>query len=157
MNKVAKRLLVFFIGLPIVIAIVSLDYYNHIALNIVAVVASALAANEFYNMASNRFKLFPKTAVIIFTTALPFIAYNFVLLELDLSYLTWILVFDIFAFMGSESLLGQSFENSLEKIAVTILIIFYCGFMITFIPRMCSIKEDATIFIYLFCIRYMPQ
>ena len=70
MNKVAKRLLVFFIGLPIVIAIVSLYYYNHIALNIVVVLASALAANEFYNMASKRFNLFPKTAVIIFT-ALP--------------------------------------------------------------------------------------
>ncbi|MBO4533089.1 MAG: phosphatidate cytidylyltransferase [Treponema sp.] len=152
MNKVAKRLLVFFIGLPLVIAIVSLHYYNHIALNIVATVVSALAANEFYNMARNRFQMFPKTAVIIFTTALPFIAYNFVLLDMDLSYLTWVLVFDIFAFMGAESLCGQSFENSLEKIAVTILIIFYCGFMITFIPRMCSIKEDSTIFIYLFFI-----
>ncbi len=152
MNKVAKRLLVFFIGLPLVIAIVSLHYYNHIALNIIAVVVSALSANEFYNMARKRFEMFPKTAVIIFTTALPFIAYNFVLLEMDLSYLTWILVFDIFAFMGAESLCGKTFEKSLEKIAVTVLIIFYCGFMITFIPRMCSIKEDSTIFIYLFFI-----
>ena len=65
MNKVAKRLLVFFIGVPIVIGIVSLYFYNFIALNIVVVSASALAANEFYNMAKLKFKLFPKTAVII--------------------------------------------------------------------------------------------
>ncbi len=152
MNKVAKRLLVFFIGLPIVIAIVSLYYYNHIALNIVVVLASALAANEFYNMASKRFKLFPKTAVIIFTAAFPFLAYNFILLDLDLSFLTWILVFDIFAFLGAESLCAKTFEHSLEKIAVTVLIIFYCGFMLTFVSRLSSIKEDSTIFIYLYFI-----
>ena len=152
MNKVAKRLLVFFIGLPIVIAIVSLYYYNHIALNILVVLASALGANEFYNMASKRFKLFPKTAVIIFTAALPFLAYNFILLDIDLSFLTWILVFDIFAFMGAESLCAKSFEHSIEKIAITVLIIFYCGFMLTFVSRLSSIKEDATIFIYLYFI-----
>ena len=152
MTKVAQRLLVFFIGLPIIIGIVSLHYYNHIALNIIVVVVSALSANEFYNMASKRFELFPKTTTIIFTAALPFIAYNFVLTDVDLSYLTWILVFAIFAFMCAESLCGKSFEKSLEKIAVTILIIFYCGFMLTFISRMCSIKEDSTIFIYLFFI-----
>lgn len=152
MTKVAQRLLVFFIGLPIIIGIVSLHYYNHIALNIIVVVVSALSANEFYNMASKRFELFPKTTTIIFTAALPFIAYNFVLTDVDLSYLTWILVFAIFAFMCAESLCRKSFEKSLEKIAVTILIIFYCGFMLTFISRMCSIKEDSTIFIYLFFI-----
>ena len=44
MNKVTKRLLVFFIGVPLVIGIVSLYFYNHIALNILAVVASAFGA-----------------------------------------------------------------------------------------------------------------
>ena len=66
MNKVTKRLLVFFIGVPIVIGIVALYFYNHIALNILAVVASAFGANEMYNMASNKVKMFPKTLVIIF-------------------------------------------------------------------------------------------
>ena len=115
MNKVAKRLLVFFIGVPLVIGVVSLFYYNYIALNILTVVASAFGANEFYNMASKKVKLFPKTLVIILTAALPFLAYNFILLELDLSNLSWFLVIEIFIFMGAEALFSKSFENSLLK------------------------------------------
>ena len=150
MNKVAKRLLVFFIGIPIVIGLVTLNYYNFIALNIFVVVASALAASEFYNMAKLKFKLFPKTAIIIFTAALPYLAYNFILIDMDFAHLIWILAIEIFIFMGTESLIAKDFENSLSKIAVTTLIIFYCGYMITFITRLTSIKENATVFIYLY-------
>ena len=100
MNKVAKRLLVFFIGLPIIIGITTLDYYNHIALNIVAIFASAFAAHEFYNMAKLKFKMFPKTLVIIFTCALPFLAYNSILVDMDFSNLAWFLVLEIFFFMA---------------------------------------------------------
>lgn len=152
MNKVAKRLLVFFIGVPIVIAIVSLYYYNYIALNIVVVSASALAANEFYNMAKLKFKLFPKTAVIILTAALPFLAYNFILTDMDFANLIWFLVIEIFTFMAAESILAKSFDFSLEKIAVTVLIIFYCGYMPTFITRLTALKENATVLIYLYFI-----
>ena len=152
MNKVASRLLVFFIGIPLVIGIVCLNYYNHIALNILAVVASAFAANELHNMAGNKVKLFPKTLVIIFTAALPFLSYNFILLDIDLSILTWFLFFEIFFFMGFEALFSKSFEDSLVKISLTTLIIFYCGFMITFVTRLTSIKEYATIYISLYFI-----
>lgn len=152
MNKVTKRLLVFFIGVPIVIGIVALYFYNHIALNILAVVASAFGANEMYNMASNKVKMFPKTLVIIFTAALPFLGYNFILLDLDLSNLTWIMFFEIFFFMGIEALFSKSFEDSIVKISLTFLTIFYSGFMITFVTRLTSIKEYATIFICLYFI-----
>ena len=152
MNKVAKRLLVFFIGLPLVIAVTTLSYYNHIVLNIVAIFCSAFAAHEFYNMAKPKYKMFPKTTVIIFTAALPFLAYNFILIEMDFSNLAWFLVIEIFAFMGAESIFSKSFEDSITKIAITILILFYCGFMITFIIRMTAIKENASIFLYLYFI-----
>ena len=152
MNKVAQRLLVFFIGVPLIIGIVTLSYYNHIALNMLAVFCSAFAAHEFYNMAKLKTKMFPKTAVIILTAALPFIAYNSILIDMDFSNLSWFLVLEIFLFMGAESILAKDFTDSVGKIAVTILILFYCGFMITFITRMTAIKENATIFLYLYFI-----
>ncbi len=152
MNKVAQRLLVFFIGLPLVIAVTTLSYYNHIALNMIAIFSSAFAAHEFYNMAKLKYKMFPKTAVIIFTAALPFIAYNSILIDMDFSKLSWFLVLEIFAFMGAESIISKDFEESVVKIAITILILFYCGFMITFIIRMTAIKENASIFLYLYFI-----
>lgn len=152
MNKVAKRLLVFFIGLPIVIGLVTLYQFNYIAFNIVVVVASAFAANEFYNMAKLKFQLFPKTAIIIFSALLPFLAYNFILIEMDFARLTWVLVLEIFLFMGAESVLSKDFENSLSKIAVTSLIIFYCGYMMTFLTRLTALKENATVFLILYFI-----
>ena len=152
MNKVAKRLLVFFIGIPIIIGITTLDYYNHIALNILAIFASAFAAHEFYNMAKLKFKMFPKTIVIILTALLPFLAYNSILIDMDFSNLSWFLVLEIFLFMGAESLITKDFEQSVVKIAITVLILFYCGFMITFITRMTAIKENASIFLYLYFI-----
>ena len=152
MNKVAQRLLVFFIGVPAVIAIVSLSQFNYIALNIIVTVASAFAANEFYNMAKNKYKLFPKTAIIIFTALQPFFAYNFILIDMDFANLIWIMVLEIFLFMGAESLFSKNFDFSLEKISTTLLIMFYCGYMMTFLTRLTSLKENATIFIYLYFI-----
>ena len=46
MSKVIQRLLVFFLGIPIVIALVWLPYYNHIAMHILGFIASVLAARE---------------------------------------------------------------------------------------------------------------
>lgn len=152
MNKVAQRLLVFFIGLPLVIAIVTLSYYNHIAMNMITIFCSAYAAHEFYNMAKLKFKLFPKTAVIILTAALPFLSYNFILIDMDFTNLSWFLVLEIFLFMGAESIVSKDFTESVGKIAVTILILFYCGYMMAFIIRMTAIKENATIFLYLYFI-----
>ena len=78
--------------------------------------------------------------------------YNFILLDLDLSNLTWIMFFEIFLFMGIEALFSKSFEDSIIKISLTFLTIFYSGFMITFVTRLTSIKEYATIFISLYFI-----
>lgn len=152
MNKILKRLLVFFIGVPLVILIVSLSYLNHIAMNILGIAAAAIAANEFYNMASLKVKLFPRAAIIIATALLPLITYFSILFNVDLSYLIWFLILELFAFMGIESLVADNFEDSVIKIGITFLILFYCGFMLTFITRMTSIPEHATIFLYLYFI-----
>ena len=152
MNKIAKRLLVFFIGVPLIIGVVTLSYYNHIALNILAIFCSAFAAHEFYNMAKLKYKMFPKTAVIIFTAALPFLAYNSILIDMDFSNLSWFLVLEIFTFMGAESIISKDFSESVIKIAITVLILFYCGYMITFIIHLTAIKENASIFLYLYFI-----
>ena len=52
MNKTGKRLLTFFIGMPIVLAIVFFDYMNHLALQIIIGIFALIAGNEFYNMFS---------------------------------------------------------------------------------------------------------
>ena len=151
MNKVAKRLLTFFIGLPIVLGIVFCDYLYHLPLQIVAGVFSVLGANEFYKMASTKSKLFARELILIGTALLPFSCYIFILSGLSLDISPWLFIIITVFLMSIECLFSKSFENSLSKIAYSFLIVFYCGFLMTFISRM-TILPDSKYVISLFLI-----
>ena len=151
MNKVAKRLLTFFIGTPIILLIVFCDYLNHLPLQIVLGIFSVLGANEFYTMISKRNKLFTKEIVLIATVLLPFACYIFILSNLPLDITPWLFIAIIILLMGFESFTAKTFENSLSKLAYSTLTIFYCGFLITFISRM-TLFPNAKYIISLFLI-----
>jgi phosphatidate cytidylyltransferase len=67
MKKLIQRLLVFFIGVPLVIVIVvGLPQKNHLAVNIITILLSALGALEFSVMLKRKsFRLHPAKAVIL--------------------------------------------------------------------------------------------
>jgi len=151
MNKVAKRLLTFFIGVPIIIGIVYCDYLNHLFLQLLLGVFSVLAANEFYDMLSRKNKLFTKEIILISTALLPFACYTFILANLSLDITPWLFITISIILMGFECFTSKSFENSVSKIAYSILTLFYCGFLITFISRM-TILPNSKYIITLFLI-----
>ena len=151
MNKVAKRLLTFFIGVPLVISVVYFDYLNHLVLQLVLGVFAVLGANEFYDMASKKHKLFTKEIVLISTALLPFTCYTFILSDLSLDITPWIFITIAILLMGYECFTAKTFETSLSKIAYTLLTVFYCGFLITFISRM-TILPNSKYIISLFLI-----
>ena len=145
MNKVAKRLLTFFIGVPLVIAIVYFDYLNHLVLQLVVGVFAVLGANEFYDMASKKNKLFTKEIVLIATALLPFTCYTFILSDLSLDITPWLYITISILLMGYECFTAKTFEFSLSKISYTLLTVFYCGFLITFISRMTILPHSKYI------------
>ncbi len=150
MNKVVKRLLTFFIGIPIVLAIVFCDYLNHLPLQIALGVFSVLGANEFYNMLTKKgCALFTREIVLIGTALLPFSCYIFILSGLSLDITPWLYISIIILFMGFECFTAKSFENSLSKIAYSALTIFYTGFLLSFISRM-TLLPDSKYIISLF-------
>lgn len=151
MNKVAKRLMTFFIGVPLVIAIVYFDYLNHLVLQLVVGVFAVLGANEFYDMASKKNKLFTKEIVLIATALLPFTCYTFILSDLSLDITPWLYITISILLMGYECFTAKTFEFSLSKISYTLLTVFYCGFLITFISRM-TILPNSKYIISLFLI-----
>ena len=151
MSKTIKRLLTFFIGIPLVILIVFCDYLNHLPLQIVIGIFAVLGANEFYNMASKKHKLFTKELVLIATALIPLGSYTFILADLSLDITPWLFIAICIIFMGIECFYAKSFENSLPKIAYTLLTVFYCGFLITFISRM-TILPDSKYTVTLFLI-----
>ena len=151
MSKVAKRLLTFFIGLPILTAIVFCDYLYHLPLQIVLGVFAVLGANEFIKMASKKSKLFRNELILISTALLPLICYTFILSGLSLDIAPWLFIAISIILMGIECFITKDFEDSLSKIAYSFLIIFYCGFLMTFISRM-TILPDSKFIIILYLI-----
>ncbi len=150
MNKVVKRLLTFFIGIPIVLAIVFCDYLNHLPLQIALGIFSVLGANEFFNMLSKKgCTLFTREIVLIGTALLPFSCYIFILSGLSLDITPWLFITIVILFMGFECFTAKTFEDSLPKIAYSTLTIFYTGFLLTFISRM-TLLPDSKFIISLF-------
>ena len=145
MNKVAKRLFTFFFGVPIVIGIVFCDYLNHLPLQIILGIFSVLGANEFYNMLEPKASLFTKEVVLIATAILPFTCYTFILSNLSLDIAPWLFISISIIFMGFECFSAKTFEKSVSKIAYTQLIIFYCGFLLTFVSRMTILPNSKHI------------
>lgn len=150
MNKVVKRLLTFFIGIPIVLAIVFCDYLNHLPLQITLGIFAVLGANEFYNMLIKKgCVLFTREIVLIGTALLPFSCYIFILSGLSLDITPWLYITIVILFMGFECFTAKTFENSVSKIAYSGLTIFYTGFLLTFISRM-TLLPDSKFVISLF-------
>lgn len=151
MSKLAKRLLVFFIGLPLVLLIVFFNYLYHLPLQIVLGVFSVIGANEFYTMLSKKDKLFSRSVILIGTALFQFLSYIFILCNLSQEISLWLLVFEVIMLMGIECFTAKTFENSLNKISKSVLIIFYCGFLVTFISRM-TLLENSVYYLALFFI-----
>lgn len=139
MSKVATRLLTFFIGLPIMLGLCFLSYMNHIVLAAIGVAACAIASCEMYNMLSNKVKLFNKVLLVIFSSLLPASIYIFNLFGIDVNIVTWILCFEVIILMGIECFTAKTFEESAIRISASTLLLFYCGFMTSFILRLLTI------------------
>lgn len=151
MNKIVKRLLTFFIGVPLVLFLVWFDYKSHLVLHLTFTVFTFFAANELYNMLSKKVSLFPKWLLVFFTPLLPLVSYIFVLLGLSIEITQWILVFELIILMGIEAFASKSFEFSVEKISRSFFLIAYGGFLMTFLSRM-TVLENSKYLIALFLI-----
>lgn len=151
MKKVYSRLLTFFIGIPLVLFIVFFNPLKHLPLHIALSIFSVIGANELYMMISKNNKLFPKEIILIATGLLTYISYALILFGISIEVTPWIYVVEIVIFMAIEAFSAKTFEISLEKIAYSAFIIFYCGFLMTFISRM-TLIENSQFIISLFLI-----
>lgn len=150
MSKLTQRLLVFFIGVPACLLFVYFDFLYHLPLNVLIVTASVIAANEFYNMCKQKSSMFPRALLLIFAGILPLFTYLFALFNIDVNLVLWVLAAEIIVLLAIETISQQTFENSLPKISYAVLLLFYTGYMPTFISRISFIKNYSRYFFSLF-------
>lgn len=150
MNKVASRLLIFFIGIPIVIAFIVAPFCNHILLHILVCVISALGASELYDIFSAKYKLLNKKLIIAESIFIPIVAALYAILpSLGINFysgqeiITFAYIITILISFTVEVFSSKEFEESNARLASSIFIITYTGFLLTFISRMTTWTLDG--------------
>lgn len=152
MSKVVQRLLTFFIGIPLILAIIMIEAYNHIAMNLVIFVFALLGSLELHSMLSKQSKMFPKWILSIFVVLLLILSYVFNLVGIDMILTIWVLIFEIIILMAIECFSQKTFEDSVKKLSFASLILFYTGFMPTLISYITFIPSNSTYYVALFFI-----
>jgi phosphatidate cytidylyltransferase len=151
MSTTVKRILTFIIGVPAVLIFVFLNLYNHLPLNLLIIFFSILGTIEFHNMVSSKIQMFPKWLIVIFTALIPIINYIFSLTSISQDASVFIFVIEVVILMAIEALSKKTFESSFTKLASSFLIIFYCGFIFTYLQRF-TVFENSIYIISLFLI-----
>jgi phosphatidate cytidylyltransferase len=138
MNKIIERLLMFAVGLPLVICVILVfPQKNHLAVNTIVIILSALGALEFCRMIS-RGKSSLSIIEVLLLGALPAIGttltvsfglQSFWPTLLFLIGAAWLLVSCVF-------LKEDAFPQAVEKIASGFSIMVYPGFFMMWIIRM---------------------
>ena len=82
MSKLVQRLLIFFIGIPAVLAIVLFDKFNHILLHITLLVVISIALGGLYKILKKKGKLPPKIFLLVLSILHVLISYFFILFKL---------------------------------------------------------------------------
>lgn len=149
MSKVAQRLIIFFVGVPLVVALIMFDFQHHLALNVVMTWFFLTAACELWNMFSNKFQLVPKWLIAALTALIPVSAYLSNLFALKNGYIELVFICGVLLILAAEVFTAKTFEASNGKLITGAFILLYCGYMPTYLARMCWL-EQPTLKIILF-------
>ena len=102
MSSTVKRLLTFFIGIPLVLTLAFIPLYNHLFLNVLILAFIFVSACEFYNICSKQADLPPKALVVAVALIIPIATYVFSLFGINQDFVLWILIIEVIFFMGAE-------------------------------------------------------
>ncbi len=149
MRKVFQRLLVFFIGLPIVIGLVFFDQFHHLALHILILGVTFLASGELFNLLSKKFALQKKSLVLSMSCIPPVIGTFCAIFNLHTTFIDYGFLAAVMICMGIEALTIKIFTDSVSRLLTSSFIILYTGFFITFVSRM-TLLQYSQVYISLF-------
>jgi phosphatidate cytidylyltransferase len=146
-KKLIQRLLVFFIGLPaIVVLIVFLPSYNHLALNILITLASSLGAVEFARMLKAKgFPVYiPETAILgslsplAMTFIVSFDTNSQITQSLFIIGASWLLVSEIFYHKAD-------FSRVVSRLAAGFSVMIYPGLLLGWIITMSTLEHSTVV------------
>lgn len=144
MSKTISRLLVFFIGVPVLLGLIICPWHNHLPLHLTICVAAALGACELWNIFAKDHKLLSKKFIVGCVIVICVVATLSAILP-DLTgitipggqeVVTFVYILTILSILFWEAFHEKEFKDSIDRIVSSVFIITYVGFLLTFISRM---------------------
>jgi len=139
MKKLIERLLLFFVGLPLILAsVIFLPWQHYLVLQIELLVFTVVAILEMRTILSHRLTVHSVPLAIALGLMIPLAAFSYAVLGMPFRLITFsiaiafVTVFALELFMTAS---GQ-FEKSLERIASSIAIVIYPGYLIMYLSIM---------------------
>lgn len=156
MNKsnLIKRLLTFFIGVPIILFVALQPFHAHIALHVFICLMCGIGAAELYAMFSGKGPLHRKGFVVSMTVAIPLAAALYAVVPTFTGgrnlpgitgpeFITYTFIVAVLIILAAEVFTAKTFEHSLVRIASSSFIVLYTGFLLTFLSRMTYLKNNG--------------
>ena len=151
MSKLISRLLIFFIGIPVVIAVIVIPFCDHLPLHVLICAVCALASSELHDLFSHNAKLLPKPLVVFCAILPPLAAAAYAILPsmtgfrfrvgseiITLSYAVSVLLCLAVEVFGADE-----FSLSNTRLSSSVFILTYTGFSLTFVSRISVWKHDG--------------
>ena len=137
------RMFIFFVGLPVVLFIVWLPYFNHLGIHLLISIFAFLGANELYTIFEKKTPLPPRAFIVSASVSLPVVcalhsvvpAFTGRSFAVGQEVITFMLIIMVLFVLAYEVFTSKEFEASNVRMASSVFIILYTGYLITFISR----------------------
>ena len=152
MKKILQRLLVFFIGIPVLVTLVILlPGYNHLCLNLLTVLVSSMGAMEFQNILAQKKLIISPPEAAILGGSVPALATAAVSLNFSKIGISVIFMLGISWLFLSRILSSQEKQDLfISRIAAGFSVIIYPGLFVSWIIPMALLpKPGMSIILYL--------
>ena len=154
MKKMVQRLLLFIIGLPVIVGIVLLlPYYNHLAVNVLTVIFSALGAAELSVLLESKKLSISKTEAAVLGAMSPaamtlVISFGFtgmVVPAIMAGAVSWLLISRILS-------RGDALENAVNRLAAGFTVLLYPGILMAWLVGMGNWENSRFIILTFLCL-----
>ena len=148
MSKLVQLLLVFFIGIPAVLALVLFSKFNHLLLHIVLLEVISIALSEIYGILKTKGHLQPKIFLLILSLIPSVVSYLSFVFDFSNFYVYFSYVICSLLIMAKEVFFPtdkgeNNFEKSIYSIVSALFIIFYVGLLPSFISKLSGLENSV--------------
>lgn len=140
MKKLIERLIIFFVGVPLVIGLVYIPFFHHLPLNLLIFGVSSFAAYELSLMFGTNGQTLARPLLMCLAPLIPISEFLNIIFGLD--YLSTIaLIVASFIVFTVEIFTAKEFAMSNARIARSLCVILYVGFLPSFVTRISGTRE----------------